>query len=322
MNNRSDIIKEALRRFPKLPTQTIARYILHNYGAFFDGSLENIRHSLRYRLGADGSKMRERNKNIIKRPEIKMPVTWRRQRPPYKLKPGLWLVLSDTHIPFHEPKPIEAAIKYGQEKQATGILFNGDMQDCAAVSYWPSAIKRDFDKEIEATIDFLDFLEQELPVPIVYKPGNHEYRLPRLFASKVPDLIGVPLQAMDTVLGLESRGIEFLDYHQIVYAGKLPIIHGHEIMAISRAVNPARGLFMRTKSWSACSHCHSTSEHSERNIQGNYLTTWSFGCLSDLNPDYCSVASPWNWGFGMINVEKSGQFVVENLRILPNGKVV
>ena len=45
----------------------------------------------------------------------------------------------------------------------------------------------------------------------------------------------------------------------VVMAGKLPILHGHEINHIDRAVNPARGLFLKAKSWAACSHCHSTS---------------------------------------------------------------
>jgi len=249
-----------------------------------------------------------------------MPPTWRRQKTPYRLNPGLWLVLSDLHVPFHELKPIEAAIKYAQEQGVTGVFINGDLQDCASISYWPSVIKRDFNKEIEATIDFLDFLEQELPVETVYKPGNHEYRLPRLFASKVPELVGMPLAAMDTVLGLEYRGIEFLDFYQYVYAGKLPILHGHEVQRIHLAVNPARGLFLKTRSWAACSHCHTTSENNARNIQGTYLTTWSFGCLCDLHPDYNSV-NDWNWGTALINIEKNGQFEVINKRILPNGAV-
>ncbi len=323
MSNRVEIVRDAIKRFKHLPTRTIARHILYNHGDMFDGNLETIRDAVRWQMGAHGAKGRREAKDIIERTIVaKIPPTWRKNRPPFKLSPGLWLILSDIHIPFHEPKAVESAVKYGQEQKVTGILLNGDLQDCAAISYWPSAVKRDFDKEIEATIDFLDFLEQELPVPVVYKPGNHEYRLPHLFQSRAPELIGMPLAAMDTVLGLEVRGIEFLDYHQVVYAGKLPIIHGHEIKTLSRAVNPARGLFLKAKSWAACSHCHTTSEHTGRNIQGNYLTTWSFGCLSDLNPDYAPVASDWNHGVALVDVEKNGNFEVVNKRILPNGKVV
>jgi len=175
---------------------------------------------------------------------------------------------------------------------------------------------------VELFIDFLDFIEQEFPsVKKVYKPGNHEYRLPRLYQSKVPDLIGLPLLAMDTVLSLEQRGYEFLEYNQKVMAGKLPIIHGSEIRFTSRAVNPARGLFLKAKSWAMCAHSHTTSEHTATNIRDEYLTTWSIGCLCNLHPDYWPLGNDWNWGCALVNVEKNGAFTVENKRILPNGKL-
>jgi len=212
--------------------------------------------------------------------------------------------------------PLEAAVQAGHAEAVTGIFINGDLQDCASVSYWPSA-RRDFNGEIEATIDTLDWLRGEFPTQkFVYKPGNHEYRLPRYYISHAPDLVGTPLAAMETVLGFEERGIEFLDYFQVVMAGKLPIIHGHEIKHISKAVNPARGLYLKAKTFAACSHCHSTSMHTPKNILGELLTTWSFGCLCHLEPDYNPLGNDWNWGFGIVNVEKDGNFEVVNRRIL------
>ena len=127
---------------------------------------------------------------------------------------------------------------------------------------------------------------------------------------------------METLLGFEERNIEFLDYNQKVYAGELPIIHGHEVQHLQTMVNPARGLFLKTKTFSACSHCHRNSEHSTRDINDVMLTTWSFGCLCDLSPDYNPIGNEWNWGFALINVEDKGFFEVENRRILPNGKIV
>jgi hypothetical protein len=224
---------------------------------------------------------------------------------------------------MHEPRPVEAAISYGQKHKVDGVLINGDAQDCISESFWLSERKRDSDREIELFIDFLDFLRHEFPKQkMVYKPGNHEYRLPRYYQKHMPDLIGLPLLAMEATLGFELRDIEYLDYRQIVNAGKLPILHGHEIQGISKAVNPARGLFNKIKSWGLCSHCHQTSEHNAKNIQGQYLTTWSTGCLCDLQPDYNPYGNDWNWGFALINVEKNGDFEVENKRILPSGKVV
>jgi hypothetical protein len=323
MTEKQQIVIEAIQRFPQLPSRTIARYILFNHGDLFDNNLEKIRCSVRSRLGTHGDKNRQNVTNIIPRlAPVVMPQTWRKPREPFILNPGLWLCLFDVHIPFHEPKALEAALAYGKKHKVTGIILGGDAQDCAAISFWQSSRKRDFDKEVELFIDFLDLLDQEFPkAEKVYKPGNHEYRLPRYYQIKAPELIGLPLAAMDTILGLEHRGIEFLDYKQIIMAGKLPILHGDELPMIARSVNPARGLFLRTKSWSMCGHCHTTSQHNAKNIQGVQLTTWSVGCLCDLQPDYNVYGNDWNWGFAIVNVEKDGSFEVDNRRILPSGKV-
>uniref|UniRef100_A0A6M3JPU6 Putative calcineurin-like phosphoesterase n=1 Tax=viral metagenome TaxID=1070528 RepID=A0A6M3JPU6_9ZZZZ len=320
------IVKEAIRRFNHLPSQTIARHVLATHGDLWENNLEIIRTSVRKYRGSQGKRSRTKTADkslyLTGNEKIEMPATWRQKRTSYKLPPGTWLVMSDVHVPFHEKAPIEAAIQAGQAEKVDGVFLNGDIMDCAAVSYWPT-VRRDFNAEVEATIDFLDFLRGEFPKQkIVYKPGNHEYRLPRYFLSKAPDLIGTPLAAMETVMGFERRGIDFLDYFQIVYAGKLPILHGHEVRMIARTVNPARGLFLRNKMFSLCGHCHTTSEHTSKTLEGTLMTCWSVGCLCDLNPDYNPYGNDWNWGFAVINVEKNGHFEVVNKRVLPNGKVV
>ena len=323
------IVRDTCRRFSHLPQRTIAKHILHQHGDLWSTKdrgpdFEVIRSAVRRVFGKNGEHNREniKDKSLFGNRKVEMPKTWNKVNTPHKLPPGLWLILSDVHVPHHVPLAVEAAIQAGQAEKVDGIFFNGDIQECASVSYWPS-FRKDFNAEMEATIDFFDFIRGEFQTQkIVYKPGNHEYRLPRYYLSKAPELVNTPLAAMETVLGFEERGIEFLDYHQIVYAGKLPIIHGHEISNITRTVNPARGLFLRAKTFAACSHCHSTSEHTPKTLEGKLLTTWSFGCLCNLEPEWNPLGNDWNWGFALINVEKNGQFEVINRRILPNGKVV
>lgn len=320
---RSKPIRDTIEQFPNLGNRTIAQIVLHNYGDLYDNDLEKIRTVVRYYRGANGEKGRTARKHDgIMTPKA-MPNTWRRLRTPHHLPPGLWAILPDIHVPFHEVKPIESAIAYAKKNKVDGLFFPGDLQDCAAISYWSTGRKRDFDKEVMVLIDFLDFISYEFPkAKKVILPGNHEYRLPRYYQTRAPELIGIPLAVMDKVLDLEARGYEYLDYFQLVYAGKLPILHGHEVPRITSAINPARGLFLKTKMWSMCGHCHKTSEHPERDLQGKLLTTWSVGCLCDLSPDYNPYANGWNWGFALVNVEKNGDFEVRNCRILPSGKVV
>lgn len=322
------IVRETVRRFHHLPDRTIARHLINNYPhLFLDGEgkadLEKARSSVRYYTGKTGKKNRETttDKELHKDAPAKMPQTWIEAKTPYQLPPGSWLVMNDTHVPFHEPKPIETAIAWGQASGVDGVFLNGDIQDCQAVTFWPTA-RRDFDKELEASLDFLDFLRREFEgKKIVYKPGNHEYRLPRRFADKMPELATSPLSAMETYMGFEARDIEFLGYHQKVMAGKLPIIHGHEMRYISKAVNAARGLFLRAKSWGMCGHCHSTSEHTSVDIHEQMLTTWSVGCLCNLSPEYSPMGNDWNWGAAIVHIDKKGGFDVENKRILPSGRL-
>ena len=322
MPTKQEIIKDTIRQFSQFPTRSIARYLLEMYGGLFDYDIEKIRGRIRYYRGQSGESHRQEVKEIIESDIIPLPETWNRPEEPYVLPEGKWLVISDAHIPFHSKKAIEAAIEYGIQENCTGVFMNGDMQDCQAVSYWPSMIRRNFMGEVSIFIDFLDHLRQKFPTAkIVYKPGNHEYRLPRFYAKQQPDLIGSPVAAMESLLDFESRDIEFLDYFQMVMAGKLPILHGHEIRQISRAVNPARGLALKAKTWAACSHFHTTSEHTGTNLLGAYLTTWSFGCLCDLKPEYCKYGNDWNHGFATIDIDKKGGFGVRNLRIMPSGEV-
>ena len=312
----ADIIKKTIDRYPGYPNRTLSRMVLHQYGEYFDGDLEKIRGQIRYFLGKNGSNSRHNLKE-----KVELPRTLRNKRTPYHLNPGSWLLLYDVHIPFHEPTAIEAAIQYGKDHKVTGILFPGDLQDCASVSHWQSTIKRDFDKELERFIDFLDFIEHEFhDQEKIWLPGNHEYRLDRYYQTKAPELIGTPLIAFDRILALEQRGINRLDYQQIVMAGKLPIIHGHEFR-VSTTVNPARGLLLKAKTWAMCGHYHRTSEQPGKDLKGTLLTTWSVGCLCDLSPDYNPYGNDWNHGFAIVNTDKSGNFEVHNKRILPNGKV-
>lgn len=273
---RSDIVKQACEKYPQFPTRALARYILHEHGELWDGKLERIRSAVRYVRGENGEHHRHTaTMSVSKAP---LPKTWRQVIEPYKMPDGKYLILADIHVPFHEPKPLEAAVEYGLKNNVDAVYLGGDAQDCMAVTFWPTARKREFNRELEAFIEFLDWLQIRIP-KVYYKAGNHEYRLPRYYAANIPEMIGHPVTAMETLLDFDGRGIEFIDYNQKTMFGKLPFIHGHEIKSVSRAVNPARGLFLKAKTWAMCAHYHTTSEHTTRDLNGTVITTWSVGCL-------------------------------------------
>jgi len=54
---------------------------------------------------------------------------------PYHLEPGLWLILSDAHVPFHDMQAIRRAMEYGKAEHVTGIFLNGDWQDASSIGF-------------------------------------------------------------------------------------------------------------------------------------------------------------------------------------------
>jgi len=327
---KAELVRATLRRFPHVPKKTLAKYLITQYPTLFvnkDGQtdVENARDSIRYYTKAKGMPHAKSLSDENYCPhEAKFPPSIMPKRTPYIMKPGLWLVMADAHVPFHDVKALECVIEYGQTQKVNGLFLNGDIQDCEAVGFWPVIGKRDFNLEVELTIDFLDFLRNEFKgKPIIWKPGNHEDRLKRYYTNNAPQLANLPEAEMEMILSLESRNIEFLGYKQKVLFGKLPVLHGHELRGgNANLVNPARWLFLKAKTIAMCSHFHRVSKHEERTLNKKDIVTWTTGCLCSLEPDYNPEANNWTHGFSLINLESNGEFEVENRRILENGKII
>lgn len=231
------------------------------------------------------------------------------------------LILPDAHIPFHDKQALDLAVAYGKKIKPSVVLINGDWADNYSFSpHENDPSKRNFIEEIKAVKQGLEWIEKTFPkARVIYKSGNHELWWDRKLWSKAPELVGLPTTTWEAQVRPDKSKIEFLHHLRAVNIGTLLVLHGHEYrFAISNPVNPARGLFLRTKVTSMCSHFHQRSEHSERDGNGKLITTWSTGCLCQISPDY---ASRNNWSHGFAVVELNGkEFDVQNLRII-HGKV-
>ena len=166
----------------------------------------------------------------------------------------------------------------------------------------------------------MDILKKTFNAKIYFKIGNHEERYFHFLWMKAHEIVGVEEFELENIIKSRAEGIEIIKDKRIIKAGDLNIIHGHEFGgSVFSPVNIARGLFLRGKVSAMQGHNHQTSEHTESDMNGNITTTWSIGCLCELNPAYLPI-NRWNRGFSIVDID--GQdFDVRNKRI-HKGKIL
>ena len=232
------------------------------------------------------------------------------------------LLLSDIHIPYHNIPALTIAIEYGIENNVNTILLNGDLIDFYAISrFQKDPRKRNLAREILLTREFLQMLRRLFPkAAIYYKCGNHDARWDHYIMNNAPDLLGLDEFNFESVMQLDKLDITYIPDKQLIHAGKLTILHGHELMrGIFSPVNVARGLFNAAKADALVGHHHQHSEHSEPNINGKLINTYSVACLSELHPDYAPI-NKYAHGFAHVKVFENEDYEVNNYKII-NGKI-
>ena len=323
----SKYLTELVAKFPDAPALTLAKTAYRECPEYWN-TLEVCRSAVRRLLGVAGKEKREgmKDKRFIREPRkagwtdvipealIQLP-DWKAFEIP---GPHRALILSDVHIPFHHIGALEQALQYGLDNKTTLILLNGDIVDHYSLSKWVTDPKlRDFPGEVRSARHFLKGLRKRFPkTRIVYRHGNHEDRLETFLRFKAPELLGLPNIEWSEIFGLDEWNIELIKQKRPIRLGELNVLHGHEHRyAISNPVNPARGLFLRAKDHALCGHFHQASQHSDTTVRGKVISTWSTGCLCDLNPEYSPINN-WCLGFAFVSIDSDGGFHVDNKRII------
>ncbi len=233
------------------------------------------------------------------------------------------LILSDLHIPFHDPESVIVAIKKGKKEKCDAVLLNGDFMDCYASSrFQKDPSKRNFKLELSEVKKILKVLRDQFKgCPIYYKFGNHEKRHEDFLITHCDMLYGFQEFHLHSLLTLKEFDIEYIKHDRLIQFGKLPIIHGHELgKGIFSPVNAARGLYLKTKVSCLCGHHHVTSQHNEKDLQGKVTVTWTTGALCKLYPEYARF-NKWNSGFAIVEIlDSEGNFKVDNMSII-NGQI-
>ena len=317
----SELVKEYLQKFPDLPSLTLAKKIYADHWDKFK-DVESVRGVIRIYRGSSGNWSRRGIKDTRfydQKPVYKynIPDGDTRAFEPYYLPKANnnILILGDMHFPYHDRVAIETSLDWGVKKGINTILLNGDILDFYQLSKFikdPST--RRIKDEIAMLRLFLEGLKKDLPgVKIYYKMGNHEERFENYMKVKAPELFDISDFKLDVILHLAEYGVEYIGDKRKVMAGKLPILHGHEIRT-SSSVNPARGIYLKIKKSAIANHYHQSSEHSETNFDGELSTVFSLGCLCDLHPEYAPYNN-WNHGFAHAKINDDGTYRMFNARM-------
>ena len=319
----SQITREYIKRFPKLPKLTLARKLFKENKLTFN-SVEHARCSIRRATGTSGNHNRKYIKNTEfynKTTEFEMPESYALTYEPYRISQSKILILSDLHFPYQDNQAIKAALNYGKQREVNCIVINGDLIDFANISRHEKDWRhRSVAEEFEITRQFLKMLRKEFPkAKIVFKEGNHDERWEKFLFLKAPEIFDDSEFTLESRLKLGELKIDIVKDKLPIQIGKLNILHGHELNG-SGGVNPARATFLKTIDNVLIGHCHRSSQHTEPTFNGDVIVTTSQGCLCGMYPMFARV-NKWNHGFSFVEHEiNTGEYVLHNLKII-KGKV-
>jgi hypothetical protein len=324
---KQELVRDYIKKYPKHPNLTIARMIYNAHKEIFS-NVDTVRKMIRTIKGQAGDKKRKQmvDKSLygevgklnpfafIPESHIETPKVWKLPKQFKKV-----LLISDIHIPYHNPNDIKACFKYAKEQGVDCVFINGDMLDYHGLSFHEKDIRKrpTMAEENEMGRQFLKGLKDYFKCQVYYKPANHEKRLERYLVVKAPELLDTAEFRLDILLRLGELGIHYIGFRDKCYFGKLLVEHGDRIKG-NGGVNPAQTLYRRYKRHTICGHFHKKTEFSAKVYDGNCIVTYSVGSLCDLEPEYFEVNEHVN-GFAIIDMD-GDDFRVSNFTI-ENGKV-
>lgn len=218
-------------------------------------------------------------------------------------KATIHVVLSDIHIPYHDPSAVNIAFAVCRDVQPSTIHLLGDIIDCYPVTtHYRRAEKRlTLKEEVWATLDFLKRLRRHHPkARIIFYEGNHEARLVKFLNRQAPEVLDMVDLPRD--LQLHELRIETRDRTQHGWIGPLALVHGttcskHGSYAAKNALERYCTSFIQ-------GHTEKIGLHMRRTLTGSTLVGYENGCLRDLglNPatEFMVDHIPWQQGFSVV----------------------
>lgn len=221
------------------------------------------------------------------------------------------LNIPDCHIPWHDKKAYQIMLECAHfTDKAYGLSEINIMGDYADF-YWCNlhgklvecmqlgGIKATFKDEIFEVNKHLEQLRQMFPkAKIRFIEGNHEYRLLRWAAEKVPETFDH--WSVPKMLKLEERDMEFVPFGKDQLAQCLDTSYYLRHEPYSASENCAGATLKSGKISLGFGHTHRTQSFTVPTALGQELTCRSMGWLGDhRQPIYSYIKgfNKWSQGF-------------------------
>lgn len=217
---------------------------------------------------------------------------------------GHVVVASDFHVPFHDPKAINAFVRYLKELTPGVVVLNGDLLDMYMLSRFTKGEGRNPYEEIEILRTILKDIREAVPFSdIYYTIGNHETRLEKCILSKAPELASL-IEDVFNILKLSDFNIK--GCASLTLNNSVVFKHGTLLGSKSglSAIKEMENAYM-----SGCTgHTHRLAKVIARKAGRKFF--WiETGCLCSLEPEY--MIEP-NWQQGFASLQFAGGKVVHS----------
>lgn len=226
------------------------------------------------------------------------------------------LIINDVHSKFHDRRAIEVAVNHGAKRDCDIVIINGDLFDFYQFSRFDknNRIRAEFYSEREWVQDFLLLLQKTFG-KVVFKKGNHDIRREQLIqklSADVPEMQG--LEDLSDYIMFDGSTVEVVEDYDIIEFGKLNLIHGHEYQG-GGGMHVAYNRLNKAMDNVISGHSHVTQSSMKKTVTGKFYGSWAVGCLCSLSPRY-NPQNNWNHGFAIVERDSTGDFVVDNRRII------
>lgn len=231
------------------------------------------------------------------------------------------VIVPDLQVPYHDRKAVAALGQFIEEYQPDMVACVGDLIDMPQISQWTKGTAgehtRDLHKHRNEAIEVIDMLKID-----VISRANHEDRLYKSIASRLPGLMDLPELQIEEFLGLNQRGIVYAK-QPYKLAHNWYLLHGDESSQSSKSGMTAANLSNRLSVSVAIGHTHKLGLIPTSHMIGGKIhrTDWGMevGCILDFQSagfKYMRGMANWTKGFAMLTVE--GKTVTPHLIPIQN----